>query len=96
MVDEACPKWDTIGVLIGMSDNMIQAIEKERSTIIKRFEEVLHYWINNGSKNYPASWIGLRKVLEDSELHTLSERIKTGMKYMKLLTVIIIATPSFY
>ena len=84
VVDEACPKWNTIGVLIGMSHKKIQAIENDRSTIKKRFEEVLHYWIDNGSKNYPASWIGLRKVLEDSELHALSERIKTGMKYIKL------------
>ncbi len=84
VVDEACPKWDTIGVLIGMSYSKIQAIEKERSTIKKRFEEVLDYWINNGSKGYPATWIGLRKVLEDSELHALSERIKTGMKHIKL------------
>ncbi len=43
VVDEACPNWDTIGVLIGMSHNKTQAIEKERSTIKKRFEEVLHH-----------------------------------------------------
>ena len=74
VVNEACSKWNMIGVLIGISHNKIQAIEKECSTIIKRFEEVLHYWINTGGKNYPATWIGLRKVLEDCELERIEAK----------------------
>ncbi len=84
LVDEAGLKWREIGSLIGMPYKKIAAIGEECSTINKRFEKILDYWMDIGGKEYPATWIGLRKVLKESELHTLSERIKTGMKYIKL------------
>ncbi len=76
IVDEAGSKWSMIGLNIGMAYNKIEAIEEECPTVTKRFEKTLDYWIKNGSKDYPATWIGLRKVLEEIELPALSDRIK--------------------
>ena len=83
IVDQACTKWSRIGALIGMSDASLEVIEKDRPNTVQRFEDVLRYWMQNGGTNeYPATWLGLRRVLVDCEMSVLSDRVKNAMDSM--------------
>ena len=80
IVDQACTKWSRIGALIGMSDASLEVIEKDRPNTVQRFEDVMRYWMQNGGTNeYPATWLGLRRVLIDCEMSTLSDRAPEGL-----------------
>ena len=83
VVDQACTKWNTIGDLIGMSEASLEAIKMDRSNVVQCFEDVLKHWMQNGGTNeYPATWLGLRRVLVHCEMSNLADRVKKAMTFM--------------
>lgn len=81
IINEASPKWQEIGSLIGISNPDLINIEGKQKDNTKRLDEVFTKWMQNGG-NYPATWIGLQKVLEDAQLATHAERIKEALPYI--------------
>lgn len=81
IITRACLKWRSIAPLIGMPD--YQVIEDNRGGKNERcFEDVLNYWMRDGgTEEYPATWLGLRTVLQDTELGVLANEIQDAMQY---------------
>ena len=75
-------KWRNIAPLIGLPD--YQVIEDNRGGISQRcFEDVMNHWIQDGgTEGYPATWLGLRTVLRDSELGVLAHEIQDAMQFL--------------
>ena len=83
IVNQACTKWNKIGAFIGMSVASLEAIEKDRPNMAQCFEDVLRHWIKNGGTNeYPATWLGLRRVLVACEMSNLPDQLKKAKVFM--------------
>ena len=82
ILKEACYKWDEIATHLVIN----KAAVKEKFNANKdRFKNVLETWIKNGGNdNYPATWMGLKKMLNVCELNTCVQKIKDAMKYLDI------------
>ena len=67
LIDKISSKWSDAGTLLGLGDNELQNIGEERTKNKHRFEEVHKHWEDNGSSDYPFTWEGLFKLLQDIE-----------------------------
>ena len=82
ILNEACNKWGTIATLLGINK---AAVEEEYRTINDRFQKVLETWIETGGNNdYPATWMGLKKMLNVCKLGTCALKIKDAMKFLDI------------
>jgi hypothetical protein len=83
IIAQACLKWNKFAAFIGMPN--IEALQNQHQNIERRFEAVLHYWIKKGGRDeYPATWLGLRTALIDSEMCVLAKEIRDALQYVKL------------
>ena len=82
ILKEAGNKWDTIASHLGINK---AAVEEEYRTINDRFQKVLETWIETGGNNdYPATWMGLKKMLNACELDMCTQKIKDAMKLLDI------------
>ena len=84
ILKEACNKWDTIASHLGINK---ADVEEEHRTINDqdRFRKVLEIWIETGgNKDYPATWMGLKKMLNACELDMCTIKIKDAMKLLNI------------
>jgi hypothetical protein len=83
IIARACLKWNKVAAFIGMPN--IEALQDEHNNNERRFEAVLRYWIQNGGRDeYPATWLGLRTALMDSEMSVLADEIRDALQNVKL------------
>ena len=77
-------KWKTIGGLVRVPRPYLMVWEEERNPE-KSLDKVLSYWLDNASSRYPATWEGLRQLLNDSELsevaNELMKALDNGRRY---------------
>ena len=82
ILNEACNKWATIAKLLGTNKAVV---EEEYRTINDRFQKVLETWIETGGNNdYPATWMGLKKMLNACELDMCTQKITDAMKILDI------------
>ncbi len=85
IIEEVCSDWQKIGLLIGMPSAILQIIDRQHPLKCEQcFTEVVKYWISESGTEYPATWIGLRMVLADSQHSVLADKIKQAMPLLKL------------
>ena len=77
IIDEVGYEWEKIGLLLGIPQPKLRAIQMQQTKIEQRFFDVLECWIKGEGNKYPATWNGLCTVLADSGHHTLAKKIKT-------------------
>ena len=58
-------KWYEIGVQLGVSEAKLRQIEADRTTVNRRFSEVINFWLN-GNTQVATNWESLVIVLESS------------------------------
>ena len=68
-------KWKTIGDLVEVPRPHIMAWTKKNNDE-DSCDEVLSYWLDHPPSHYPATWEGLYKLLNDSQL----SEVATGLK----------------
>ena len=79
VVSEIFNKWKEIGILVGISHQQLEALEREKRESKACCIAVLDHWLQNASKKYPASWDGLYEILEDCELGQVAERLRVAV-----------------
>ena len=81
ILKEACNNWGTIASHLNINK------EEEYRTINNYdcFQKVLQTWIETGGNNdYPATWMGLKKMLNACELDMCTKKIKDAMKLLDI------------
>ena len=64
-----CCKWKEIGTLLEIESSSLNAWEMMYSrNVFECINPVLDHWFEHKSDDYPVSWDGLKKLLEDAEL----------------------------
>lgn len=81
IITDASPKWRNIGILVGIKEAELENIEGMPKKNTDRLVDVFSKWKQNSGK-YPATWMGLQKVLLDSELAAFAERIKEALPHL--------------
>ena len=75
-----CNQWKEIGLLLDIPMAVLQACETKYMRDPREcINEVLSHWLENPnetSDDYPVSWDGLYKLLEDAELTDVTLEVK--------------------
>lgn len=68
-------KWESIGILLGVPENIFAS----HQTNEEKCRGVLEEWLKKGSEQYPVEWDGLIKVLEDVELREVAKDLQKAL-----------------
>ena len=81
LVDMVSAKWKTFGLLLGITSNQLDALERQHSGNSNIcWTKVMARWLNGGSKDqYPPTWEGLYMLLEDAEFSQVAEDLKKAV-----------------
>ena len=72
-----CNEWEEVGDLVDIPDAMLRAWStKYRDNPLKCIKPVLSHWLNNPTNDYPATWDGLCKLLEDIQHSELAKKLR--------------------
>ena len=83
IVEEISSKWQDLAILLGLSMSQIDGIQKMQS--VMEAEQcclrVFDHWISNNGEftDYPITWNGLHKLLEDVGHRAVARRMKTAV-----------------
>ena len=81
---KAAWKWNDVATTLGLEPGEIESIRRNRFSDEERVSDVFRHWFDN-AKNlpnkewYPMKWSGLVRLLSDSDLGQLSEKVKTAL-----------------
>lgn len=81
LVDRVSARWNTFGLLLGISQNQLRAWEEQyRGNANMCWTKVMEYWLNGvGKDSYPPTWEGLYMLLEDAEYSQIAEELKRAV-----------------
>ena len=78
-------KWRTIGELIDLPFSKLETLaEEHRDKPEHCCRSVLGQWLENPPEDYPATWVGLVELLEDSKLGEVVSQLRTALSKVKL------------
>lgn len=69
------PKWRDMGTQFGFEQAKLDIWYTQYHNDEERANAVLSHWLNNGSADYPLSWVGLIEMCADIQLGTLADDI---------------------
>ena len=69
-------KWRNIGNLLGVSHAVLETIYSRYQDLEEYCDAVLRNWLDNGSTDYPSTWNGLIKLLDDADCAQVAETLR--------------------
>ena len=66
-------KYEELGLHLNVEPNIIDGIEKDRTTVLSRLSHVLQHWLNNDPE---ASWSKLANALQSCNYRNLANIIR--------------------
>ena len=80
VVNEIFNQWRSIGYLLEIPSTTLDGWETQTNHNPERCcDKVLGKWLQNPPKDYPATWHGLFKLLDDAEFTELVETLKKAL-----------------
>ena len=78
LIEEISPQWIQASDLLGLRISRIKVIEKDHQSVVDCCREVMAEWLNHKEEkyNYPPSWKGMCRLLNDLKLSTIAEQIQ--------------------
>lgn len=79
--ESICNKWKDIGHLFKIKRSRLKAWATEyRDKPLDCIEEVMDYWFENPTAEYPVSWKGLKDLLNDIQHCKIAEELEKALK----------------
>ena len=74
-------KWKDFGLLLGMTLNDLEALEREHRGKAKDiWNQVMDHWLaGRGGGDYPTSWEGMYALLNDLELSEVADELEKAV-----------------
>ena len=82
VIETIASKWKKLGITFGVPQSVLNGYEQEHRDQELRCYAVLQRWLEDGSTpkdNYPVSWNGLIKALNDSSLSVVADELKNAL-----------------
>ena len=81
---DAAPKWDQVAQCLGLGPSEIESVRLNYPTDEMRVTTVFSHWFDNANnlpnwRKYPKKWSGLIRLLNDSDLGQLSEKVRKAL-----------------
>ncbi len=81
--DAISSRWRDAGNFLGLNSPRMNEIALFYQGDVRQCcREVLQEWISKGASNYPVTWDGLLMLLDDLELHSTANSLKSALKYI--------------
>ena len=75
-----CYKWKEIGTLLEIESSSLNAWEMTYNrNVFECIDLVLNHWFEHEPDDYPVSWDGLKKLLEDVELCQVAKELDLAL-----------------
>ena len=72
-----CNEWKVIGDLVEVPNSILESWgTKYREDSLQCIKRVLSHWLDHPTEEYPASWEGLYRLLEDIECSDVAKTLK--------------------
>ena len=78
LIEEISSQWKEASDLLGLHISHIKVIEKDHQSVVECCREVMAEWLNHKEEryNYPPSWEGMCRLLNDLKLSKIAEQIQ--------------------
>lgn len=82
--DEISSQWEELGTLLDLSLNQMEVWRKEcLGKIAPCWKRVIEHWLTiGGTPDYPATWDGLYKLLEDVGCPAIADKLKSIVQFL--------------
>ncbi len=82
LIAEVSATWKDVALVLGMANDAITNIEQKSNDNVRRFEDVMSYWIDNcvNHETYPATWKGLYELLLTVQRSTAAEKLNKALQ----------------
>ena len=83
--EESAPQWETIASSLGLEKAKIKNIQSDHhQDVVARVKAVFGVWLDNANAlpkadKYPLSWSGLIRLLKDSQLGILANKVEKAL-----------------
>ena len=75
-----CYKWKEIGSLLEIESSSIIAWDMMYNrNVFECIDLVLNHWFEHEPDDYPVSWDGLKKILDDVELYQVAKELDLAL-----------------
>ena len=72
-----CNRWKYIGDLLEIPEAVLESWNtKHKEDSLKCIDSVMSHWLQHPTDDYPVSWEGLKKLLQDVELSEVAKDIE--------------------
>ena len=72
-----CNKWQIVGDLISVDVSILESWgTKYRGDSLQCIKRVLSHWLDHPTEEYPASWEGMYRLLEDIECSNVAKKLR--------------------
>ena len=77
-----CDKWKQVGDLLEIENSVLMIWDTNcgRQDPLARIDLVLNYWMENPIDEYPVSWKGLCKLLENIECSEVAKKLREALE----------------
>ena len=80
--ESICNQWREIGNLLEISDSVLESWNtKHKEDSLKCISSVMSHWLECPTDDYPVSWEGLKKLLNDVRLSEVAKDIEVALRY---------------
>ena len=78
LIEEISSQWKEASDLLDLRISHIKVIEKDHQSVVDCCREVMAEWLNHKEEryNYPPSWKGMCRLLNDLKLSKIAEQIQ--------------------
>ena len=82
--DEISSLWEELGTHVDLTLNQMAVWRREcLGEIGPCWKRVVDHWLTTGgTQDYPATWEGLYKLLEDIDCAAIAERLKNVVQFL--------------
>lgn len=79
-----CLEWEKVGDLLGIEMSALMTMKEKKD--MNSCRNVIYYWQINNKMNYPFSWEGFCKLLNDMALSSIAEKLMEALTEGNLCT----------